>query len=321
MSSLFSTSDRKSALWNGLRNCGFLIEDAYINGELCIRVTAPSGRLWLAGKKMSYPMNSHEVHCLAGNKQSSYQLAEQLGIMVPESIYCTDHDSLPKIESFMADRKPVVVKPLDGYQSIGLTLDVINTKQLTAALKKAWCEHHIAIVQRQIMAEEYRFTVLDGEVISVLRRERPQVVGDGVKTIAQLVEEENKARLLLRPEIFYPLWTKSIMNSQEVSQRVLPAGYRYILSQATMVRDGASVYEVMCETSPYYINIAKQFARELGAGLLAVDMFIVDHRGEGNYWFNECNTSPALKLYAAVRNHDNSSIIERIVARTAELLR
>lgn len=320
MSNSFFMSDRQGELWQGLRDREFFIEESRVDGELCIRITSPNGRRWLAGKKMSYPMNSHMVYQLADNKRASYEIAHRLGIVAPRSMYCRERDDVIDRSAILKDYRRVVVKPLDSYQSKGVTLNITTSEELAVALESAWRESPTAIVQEQVDGEEYRFTVLDGRVISVLRRERPQVVGDGSKTIADLVAAENELRRQLNLSVPYPLWSEETLGDEVSSRRVLGDREVCILSQATMVRNGASIYEVMPETDSSYIDIAERFSREIGAGLLAVDMFIVNHRKQGDYWFNECNTAPALKLYAAVRNHDNSSVIERIVTRTAELL-
>lgn len=316
---IFKESSRQSALWVGLKERGFRVEETICNGKLYIRMISPEGKSWLASNKMSYPMNGHEVYCIANDKSVSYGIARSLDINIPDSIYVVrDNFSNNEVEAFLATMKPVIVKPLDSYQSKGVTLNINQPEQLRRALEKAWRESATAIIQEQVSGEEYRFTVLDGKVISVLRRERPQIVGDGASTVAELVAIENEAREKL--SVSYPAWSQNLVGDAVRDGRILPAGERLILSQATMARNGASIYEVIDETDSRYIELAEKFAGEIGAGLLAVDMFIEDHRKYGQYWFNECNAAPALKLYMAVRNRDDSHVIDKIVDRTAKLL-
>lgn len=319
MGTVFKPSSRSGALTSRLKQKGFTVEDARIGGKFYTKITSPHGRRWLASSKMSHPINSHEVHCLADNKQLSYGVAESLDITIPKSMYAVRGEvSDDELNAFLVAMKPVIVKPLDSYQSKGVTLHINQPEQLRQALEKAWCESTTAIVQEQVSGEEYRFTVLDGKVVSVLRRERPQVVGDGKSMVAELIAAENEAREKL--SVSYPAWDQNLVGDAVRDGRIMPAGERLILSQATMVRSGASIYEVIDETDGRYIELAEKFASEIGAGLLAVDLFIEDHREYGRYWFNECNAAPALKLYMAVRNRDDGQVIDKIVDRTAELL-
>ena len=175
----------------------------------------------------------------------------------------------------------------------------------------------MAIVQEQVEGEEYRFSVLNGKVISVLRRERPQVIGDGTSTIREFVARENEQRSHLEHAILnYPQWTPELLGDGILSDDVLEAGERRLLSGTTLVSKGASVYELIDETHQSYIQIAELFAQEIAAGFVAIDMFLHDHATEANasnYRFNECNSAPSLKMYLAPRNRNIEYIIDTVV--------
>lgn len=324
MSSLFTESSRQGALWVGLRAQGFAIEEATINAMLFIRITNSNGGVWLSGKKMSYPMNSPGVHEIANDKRLSYEVANAIGINTPASLYVDKSVSIEEISNFMSRYKKVVVKPLDGYKSRGVTLNIVDEDELGRALQCAYQESNTAIIQEQVEAEEYRFSVLNHKVVSVLRRERPQIVGDGISTIAQLVEKENHARQQLPPTVAsYPLWTEDLMGEIVLSTKVLDLGERCILSNTTLVSKGASVYELIEKTHQSYCEIAERFVKTIDAGYVAVDIFISDHNQqaeETNYWFNECNASPSLKLFTTSRNYNDEHIIQDVISTTAKHL-
>lgn len=323
--SIFATSRRQGPLSDRLRARGYALEEAHLDGRLIVRMTAPSGRVWTTGKNMNYPMNSQCVHLIADNKHLSYTLAHKLSIQAPQSIYVERAAVAMDIcRSFLMQHDRVIVKPLDSYKSRGVTLNITTEKELQDALQLAFKESPTAIIQQQVRGEEYRFTVLHGKVMSVLRRERPQVVGDGTSSIRQLVAHENDARKTLRQSgIDYPQWTKALVGDDVESDEVVEAGVERILASTTLVSRGASVYELSGEADSSYGEMAERFASEIGAGLCAVDMFILDHTQPatpGNYWFNECNASPALKMYTVVRNADSSWIADAIVEATDKYL-
>lgn len=321
--------DFKERLRNGpmsdrLRKLGYRQEEVYVEGKMLIRMISPSGRVWLTGGNMSYPMNSHTVYELANNKQYSYALANALNITTPRSVYVSHAGITDELRDLLKDVKKVIVKPLDSYQSKGLTLNITDESQLSLAIDHALREAQYAIVQEFIEGEEYRFSVLDGQVVSVLRRERPQVVGDGVATIAQLVEDENRSRSALPDTMLpYPQWTHELVGDVVNSSEILNSGEVRLLSSTTLVSKGASVYELIDKVHSSYRDAASHFATEIGAGFVAIDMFILDHTthaASDNYRFNECNASPSLKMYLAPRNRTMEHIIDQVVNMTDKYL-
>ena len=105
-----------------------------------------------------------------------------------------------------------------------------------------------------------------------------------------------------------------------VTMKVLANGEVKILANATMVANGASIYDVTDETHQDYIAMAERFAQIIGAGFVAVDMFIDNHKSYGACWFNECNAAPVLNLYQAVRNKNCDHVIKAVLDRMADIL-
>lgn len=306
---------------NRLRALGYSVEEARIGEVLAVRYQSPAGRMWVTGKNMVYPMNNRFIHQITSDKQHSYELAELLGIVTPTSLYVRRHEPVDgHIEAFLHEYGRVIVKPLDSYKSHGVSLNVTTPDDLHEALEVAFCESSTAIIQEQVEGEEYRFTVLEGKVVSVLRRERPRIIGDGVNTISQLVEWKNDLRLRNMPEdVNYPEWTPNLIGDVVLSDEILPPGEKRVLAHTTLISKGAWVYELVDETDSSYKQIAEQFATELGAGLCAIDMFIADEKtpaAKGRYWFNEANASPSLKMYAAPLNADSRWVADAIVEAT-----
>lgn len=314
----FTQSNRKGPLSDRLRERGYSLEEAYIQNRLCIRMTAPnSKRIWVTGKNMAYPMNSEFVYEVANNKQLSYALAANISINIPASFYVNKGSNNPEIINFLETYNRVIVKPLDSYKSRGVTLNIKTIDALLPALTAAYQESSTAIIQEQVRGEEYRFTVLEGRVISILRRERPQIMGNGIDTVHDLVKAENTVRQTIPAGVIsYPHWTPELLGEIVNSEEVLERGEIKLLSNTTLVSRGASVYELLDQTDNSYIQLVEKYVAMLGAGFVAVDMFILDHTvpaTAGNYWFNECNASPSLKMYYASRNKDVSWIADNVV--------
>ena len=91
----------------------------------------------------------------------------------------------------------IVIKPSQGRQGLGVTVDVRTDE----ALVEAWNYARRNRAQSPIMIEktfvgcDLRAIILDGEIICAYLKLPPNVVGDGQSTVADLVERKNDARL------------------------------------------------------------------------------------------------------------------------------
>jgi D-alanine-D-alanine ligase-like ATP-grasp enzyme len=265
-------------------------------------------------------MTSSASEFIAAQKDLAYKLVESLGGYIPmTSVLAAKEDIMQN--PLLGQVGKVVVKPVDGYGSRGVTCDIESHAELKNAVVLAREYAESVVIQEQVYGEEVRFTIIDGTVVSVLLRQAPGVTGDGHSTVAELVRRENEARKDLRMNhVTYPLLTANLIDEAYITDgRVLAEGERLAFNHVTMVKQGASMYEIIDDIDPSYITMATQLASGLDSGFLVVDMFIADYRAvaaRGNVWFNEFNTSPALRMYYAARNKDMSHIADQVIELT-----
>jgi len=91
---------------------------------------------------------------------------------------------------------PCVVKPAaGGGAGWGVSTEVRKAADLRRAIARASRYGGRLLIERQVEGMVYRVLVLDGEMLDVVRRHPPGVIGDGRSSIAALVAEENRRRL------------------------------------------------------------------------------------------------------------------------------
>lgn len=314
----YKTCERVGPFWTGLRNRGYTLTEAFVAKKPLIRCTGPSGATWVTTTHISHPMNSGTIEEIAKQKDIAYDLVSLNGGSIPVTQVIGRQESTDKAVEILNNVGRVVVKPIDSSGSNGVTCDITKESQLIRALAEARQYSSDVIVQEQVYGDEVRFTVLNGRVVSVLLRRGPRVIGDGISTLATLIAMENEnRRLLTLPYIRYPQLTPDLIDEGYFSDTTIPTKGEIVqLSSATMVKKGASIYEVLDTTHPSYIEFANQLARDMGGGLLAVDIFIVDYTAEmkkGNHWFNEFNASPAMALYYASRGESAAHVVEEVL--------
>jgi cyanophycin synthetase len=99
-------------------------------------------------------------------------------------------------EAFLArEGGPCVVKPAAaGGAGWGVSTGVWGAANLRRAIARASRYGGRLLIERQVEGSVYRVLVLDGEILDVVRRDPPRVVGDGRSTIATLVAGERRRR-------------------------------------------------------------------------------------------------------------------------------
>ena len=128
---------------------------------------------------------------LACDKEGTKQMLGNAGIPVPKGavVYSLAEleDSLDWLGGY-----PIVVKPLDGNHGRGITLDIQNWDQAEAAYDRALGVSSGVIVEHYYKGRDHRVLVVDHKVVAVAERIPAHVVGNGVDTIEDLVEKENR---------------------------------------------------------------------------------------------------------------------------------
>jgi len=88
--------------------------------------------------------------------------------------------------------RPVIVKPQEGSGGRHTTVGINTEKELFAAYKNAKMISPSVVIEEELSGPVYRATLIEKKLVAVLRRDPPQVVGDGRSTVRELVEKENR---------------------------------------------------------------------------------------------------------------------------------
>lgn len=318
--------DPFASIWlieKALTQIGYKSQQITINDNLYIRFIAPNGRVWLTkAARISYPTVNASVDYVCRNKNVAYELAEAYGINAPFTLEVTpENRNLDNLGQLVDKYKQLAVKPLDASMSHGLTLDITRLDQLNTALKDAHKYSNVALVQQQVFGEEVRFVVLEGRVITAILRRTPRIIGDGKTSIKDLIKLENQIRKGLRESTKYKAnyvqLDENIIDKKYLADTsVLADGEVLELGRGVMLRNGASMYDVLSDVHPSYLETIKRLSNVLGAGFVGIDMVIQDYKqpqNESNYAFMEFNTAPVLNLFYSCRDGKQFDILEQLI--------
>lgn len=116
-------------------------------------------------------------------------------VAVPEQISFSLREARAAASRLRRDAGRWVLKPRAGSSGQGVTCGLERPVDLARALVAAAPYGGEFVLERQHPGAVYRFLVLDGEVLDVVRRDPSSVEGDGVSTVRDLIRAENQARV------------------------------------------------------------------------------------------------------------------------------
>ncbi|WP_026691447.1 ATP-grasp domain-containing protein [Alteribacter aurantiacus] len=166
----------------------------------------PPGRLFSlsSGERTHYFFRTrgdkvtNEAVEIGSDKDATKVWLSKAGVPVPRGfMFNEEHEDINIVEEIKSNLNfPLVVKPVDGSLGNGVITNIKNEDELKKALLyvRRDLEYTDVIVERYVPGEEYRVYVVEDKVIAAYNRLPANVIGDGVHTIEELIEEKNKQR-------------------------------------------------------------------------------------------------------------------------------
>ncbi|KZT17726.1 cyanophycin synthetase [Acidovorax sp. GW101-3H11] len=203
---------------------------------------------------------------------------------------------------------PVVVKPQDGNQGKGVTVNITDRAQLEEAYKNA-ADYGTVMVERFLPGHDFRLLVVGDQLVAAARREPPQVLGDGEHTVRQLVEVVNQDPR--RGEGHATSLTKIRLDDIAVARLAMQGltpdsvpekGQRVILRNNANLSTGGTATDVTDDVHPEVAARAVAAAQMVGLHICGVDMVAetvlrpLEEQGGG---FVEVNAAPGLRMHLA----------------------
>ena len=82
---------------------------------------------------------------------------------------------------------PVVLKPRYGNHGNGVKVNIKNQKELTDAFTEIRKDYSEIIIEKYYTGKDFRICMIDGKMVAASLRLPPSVVGDGKKTLKELI--------------------------------------------------------------------------------------------------------------------------------------
>jgi len=250
-------------------------------------------------------LTSAIAESIAQDKELTKDLLHAAGVAVPLGKVVDNADDAWKVAQELGST--IVIKPRDGNQGKGVAVNIKSEDQVRAAFEVAQHYGRKIIVERYMPGFDFRLLVVGDQLIAAARRDPPQVIGDGVLTITELVAEINKDPL--RGDGHATPLTKirlddiaiATLAKQKLDINAIPRnGQRVVLRNNANLSTGGSATDVTEDVHPDLAASAITAAKMVGLDICGVDIVCeaiykpLEEQGGGVV---EVNAAPGLRMH------------------------
>ncbi len=241
------------------------------------------------------------------DKRVTLKLLRAAGLAVPEQVNADDGQAW----AALLDRhRAVVVKPVEGEQGKGISVNLGSADEVRAAIERARHYGDRVVVEQFCAGQDLRIVVIDFQVVAAAVRRPPVVVGDGGSSVRELIEKQSRRRAAATGgESRIPLdaETERCVHKQGWAlDDVLPADVCVRVRNTANLHTGGTIHDVTAELHPALRDAAERAARALDIPVTGLD-FLVPTVDGPNYVIIEANERPGLA------NHEPQPTAERFV--------
>lgn len=258
----------------------------------------------------------------AGDKSEAKALLESVGLPVARGVVVREVEAA--IASAKRLKTPLVMKPLDGNHGRGVTTGLMTEADLRAAFVEAARRSRRVILEEQLPGRDHRVLVVDGQVVAVAERRPAQVVGDGLRSVAELVAELNadprrgEGHEAVMTRIKLDSAALEALSRQGLTPDSTPANGSTVLLRTTAnLSAGGTAVDRTMEIHPDNAAIARRAARMVGLDVAGIDLLAPDitrsirETGGG---IVEVNAAPGLRMHLAPSEGQARDVAQPIIS-------
>jgi cyanophycin synthetase len=218
---------------------------------------------------------------------------------------------------------PVTVKPSDGNQGRGVSVNLCTKEQVQIAFEAAAQRSSTVLVEENVSGNDYRFLVVGDQFIAAAQRVPAQVVADGTHTIAELIEKENtdprRGDYHALPLSRIPLddISSAVLGDQGLTpDSIPPSGTVILIRRNANLSTGGTAVDVTDTVHPVNASFAVSSAISVGLDIAGVDIVTEDISiplGEQGGKVIEVNAAPGLRMHVMPSEGHGHPVGESIV--------
>ena len=262
------------------------------------------------GKRIQATITSETRHIgveIASDKEETNKLLGDLGLPVAKQRLV--YSEREAVRSARRMGFPVVVKPLNANHGRGVSINLKTEDEVCTAFENARIHSRALIVESFISGFDHRLLVIDGKLIAASKRVPGHVVGDGEKSIEQLIEVVNSdprrgighEKVLTRLELDYQ--ANRLLELKGLTKDSVPEEGKVVYLRSTgNLSTGGTAVDVTDDLHPDNRDMAERAARAIGLDVCGVDFLTDDISVSykvGGGAICEVNAAPGFRMHVA----------------------
>lgn len=210
---------------------------------------------------------------------------------------------------------PVTIKPLDLGNSVGVEVDLRDDDDVRASFDAtaaaAATGNGKIMVEQFIQGNDFRVLIVNDRVVQVRQRIRPEITGDGVHTVQQLIDIENsdprrgtRTQDIVKTIMVDELMLRSLARLNLTLDDVPIRGQRIVLNLTGNRQNGAIHVDRTDDIHPENATLLRAAARVIGLDIAGIDVISPDIAQpilQTGGAIIEINDSPAINLHLMPR--------------------
>ncbi len=219
---------------------------------------------------------------LARSKHQTKMMLSEAAIPVPYGIWVRTVDEA--LHFAHAQGRPVVIKPADQDGGLGVVPGIRDEAGLRRAFDAASrLSDGGVVVERHVDGADHRLLVVDGRLWAAARRTPAGFSGDGIATVAELVERVNrdpqrgrhKRSMLMALELDEE--GRGCLSEQGLDAQSVPQAGRFVhLRRIANIGSGGTAEDVLGLVHPDNRALAERAARCIGLDIAGIDFLCPD---------------------------------------------
>lgn len=260
---------------------------------------------------------------IAGDKEATKKLLGSMGVPVPRGEAIRDEADIKRTIDRIGGF-PVAVKPLDANHGRGITVGLTTLGDVERAFEAAKEHARWVIIEKSLTGKDFRALVVNNRLVAVAERTPAHVVGDGVKSIQQLIDITNSdprrgyGHENVLTEISVDKQTERMLESAGYTlEDVLPKNEILHLKSTANLSTGGTAIDRTDETHPYNAFLFERIAQIIGLDVAGIDVVASDVSSpltENGGGIIEVNAAPGFRMHLAPSEGLPRNVAEHVVS-------
>ncbi len=263
---------------------------------------------------------------IAQDKELTKRLLHSAGVPVPSGRPVKDVGDAwaAACEIGIEQGVAVVVKPQDGNQGKGVTVNLTSRGQVETAYATAFKISDDVLVERYLSGHDHRILVVGDKLVAAARREPPMVIGNGVNTVRELVDQVNAdprrgtGHATSLTKIRFDDIALARLAQDGMSAESIPVkGQRVVLRNNANLSTGGTATDVTDDVHPDFAARAIAAAQMVGLDIAGVDIVCqnvlrpLEEQGGG---IVELNAAPGLRMHLSPSFGKGRNVGEAVIS-------